>query len=74
MTNYFDSAQYDSITATAVLDEEAGTLTFDVDLGEDWWYLDSSYTTIGWVEESFTLTISNVGTTTIDTSILTPAA
>lgn len=74
MTNFFDSSQYDSITATAVLDEEAGTLTFNVDLGGDWWYLDSSYTTIGWVEESFTLTISNVGTTTVDTSILTPAA
>lgn len=66
----FDNLNPLDFSGVATLDTSNNTLTIVIDLGSGYGYLDSAQADLLYVEQTVTLTISNILTTEIDTSFL----
>ena len=55
----------DLASGTATLDPETNTLTFDIAIAGAYYYLDEAHTTVGYIEQTLEIIVSNVGTTEV---------
>ena len=55
----------DLASGTATLDPETNTLTFDITIEGGYYYLDEEQTTVGYIEQTLEIIVSNVGTTEV---------
>ena len=55
----------DLASGTATLDPETNTLTFDIAIAGAYYYLDEEETTVGYIEQTLEIIVSNVGTTEV---------
>ena len=55
----------DLASGTATLDPETNTLTFDITIEGGYYYLDEEQTTVGYIEQTLEIIVSNVNTTEV---------